>query len=501
MSKKQYIAGLMVILYTGLLSYLYLGVGRGSVYPARPITIVVHSKPGSAIDFMARKVASITKKYSKVPFVVENRPGTQGVVAMQYVLDAKADGYTLLGVTKSFLSTLIVSKSKVSLNDFRFIANMVSDPEAIIANRKRNLYSLKDVMKDASAGKPQVWIGPGTGSRDYIMALKTWETLGIKNAKWIDYKTGPQSVLALMRNEAAVYVGNPADIKGKTALNIISVAGNKRLSALPDVPTFKEQGYNLIESMWRGFALKKGTSKEAAEYISTVLQKVVNDDEWKSYCKQNYVFSDFEGEKVFTKRIYREAEETRYYLNKAGLLVQYVKKSPFPPGLVFLFIAVVVLFLLLLTNRFNIKKTGYTRWISSGIISFSLFIYYQTTLFIIPSSLNITSPALIPRLWIVLLVALCVLLIFKERNRTPDREKPQVKIVLAVIALLLAYLVLMQWGGYYVTTPLFIMAAMYLLKYRKTASMLTGSLGFVLVSYLVFNLLLHIDLPKGWWFI
>ena len=125
MNLKNFIGGLFFIFYLALLGYLYIGIGQGKTYPAKPISIIVHSKPGSAIDYMARKVAEIARNYSDVAFVVENRSGTQGLVAMQHVLDLKADGYTLLGVTKSFLSTVMVNKSKVGLGDFQFIANMV----------------------------------------------------------------------------------------------------------------------------------------------------------------------------------------------------------------------------------------------------------------------------------------------------------------------------------------------------------------------------------------
>jgi len=306
MNVKNYIAGIIFVFYLGLLGYLYLGIGHGNTYPAKPISIIVHSKPGSAIDYMARKVAEMARKHSDVAFVVENRSGTQGLVAMQHVLDMKADGYTMLGVTKSFLSTVMVNKSKVSLGDFQFIANMVSDPEALISNKARNFHSLNDIIKDAQSKTQQVWIGPGTGSRDHLMALVTSETLGI-DVKWIDYKSGPQSVLALLRDEAAVYVGNPADTKGKSNLDIISIASNKRLESLPDVQTFKEQGYDLNESMWRGFAFRKGVPKEAIEYVTEVLQKVVNDPEWENYCNETPMyFLILRNKKSLPKELYKK---------------------------------------------------------------------------------------------------------------------------------------------------------------------------------------------------
>ena len=228
---KKILAILFILAYLGLLGVLYFNVNSDAAYPNKPVTIVVHSKPGSAIDLMSRKVAEIARKYSKEPFVVENRPGTQGIVAMQYVVDRKADGYTLLGVTKSFLSTLIVNKSDVSISDFSFLAKMISDPEAIITNKKRGFNTILDVVEDAKKHK-QNWIGPGTGSRDHLMAIKTWKKLGIE-AEWVDYKSGPQSILAMMRDEAPIYVGNPADITGKKDLKIVALAAKVRHKGLP----------------------------------------------------------------------------------------------------------------------------------------------------------------------------------------------------------------------------------------------------------------------------
>jgi len=501
MNLKNIIAGIVVIFYLGLLGYLYLGIGQGTTYPAKPISIIVHSKPGSAIDYMARKVAEIARKYSEVAFVVENRSGTQGLVAMQHVLDMKADGYTLLGVTKSFLSTVMVNKSKVSLDDFQFIANMVSDPEALISNEERKFASLNDIIQDANRSElTQVWIGPGTGSRDHLMALKSWETLGIE-AKWIDYKSGPQSILALLRDESAVYVGNPADIKGKTDLEIISIASDKRLISLPEIPTFKEQGYDLNESMWRGFAFKKGVPEEAVEYVTKVLQDVVSDDEWEDYCNETYVFSNFENHEEFTRRIVQETAETNHYLNKAGLLVSYVKESPIPILLVLLIVVVGISLMLFAFNKFKIKNFSYDQLIAGGIISLSLFFYYQTILFQIPETVNITSPALIPRIWIYTLLLLSVILIAKSKNEGTVHANYSPKTVLIIIFFLIVYLVAMQWIGYFFTTPVFILSTMYLLKYRKISLMTINAFGFVLFSFFVFNKLLHIDLPLGWWFI
>jgi hypothetical protein len=279
----------------------------------------------------------------------------------------------------------------------------------------------------------------------------------------------------------------------------VSIASSKRLKLLPDVPTFKEQGFDLDESMWRGFAFKKGVPDEAVQYVTKVLQDVVSDQEWEDFCNETFVFSSFEKQDVFTKRINTEIEETNYYLNKAGLLVSYIKEGP---RLIFIFLLILagICFLVVALNRFRIKNISYDQLFAAGLFSVALFFYYQTTLFIIPQTIDITSPALIPRIWVIVLLLLSVLLFVKSKNEKFIKSDNSPITVLIIIVLLVAYLAAMQLLGYYFTTPIFILSTMYLLKYRKKEFMIMNAFGFVIFSYLIFSKLLHIDLPLGMWF-
>ena len=498
MSIYKFIATFFFLIYLGLLFFLYRGGNSSEAYPNKPVTIVVHSKPGSSVDLMSRKVAELARKYCKEPFVIENHPGTQGIVAMQYVMDRKPDGYMMLGVTKSFLSTLIVNKSDVVISDFLFLANMISDPEAIITNKKSGLKSVDDLVIQARElnGK-QVWIGPGTGSRDHLMAMKCWEELGIK-AEWVDYKSGPQSVLAMLRNEAPVYVGNPSDIIGKDDLKILAIAANSRLQSLPEVSTFKEYGYDINESMWRGFALKKGSPPQAVVYLSEVLKKVSEDPEWIDYCKEVNSFPDYLDTKTFSEKIDNEMTETIDYLKKAGLLNSYVKKGPVPLLMMAVILALFVFFVLFLLIGFKVKKFTYNLFLSGLFIWVALFFYYQTLLFDVPEGLNITSPALIPRLWSVLLFIVSIWNLVNELKGKNKRVRSgRIKLTGKILLALLIYFIAIPWIGYFLSTPFFLLAGFYILKYNKWPVMITYSFGFVLFSYVVFQVLLKIDLPLG----
>ena len=499
MNIKNIVAGIIFILYVFLLVFLYFKSDSGKGYPAKPIAVIIHSKPGSAIDLMARKVSEISAKYCDEPLVIENRSGTQGIVAMQFVIDKEADGYTMLGVTKSFISTVLVNKSTVSMTDFNFIANMISDPEAIITNKETGIENINDVLElSKTEDGPQVWIGPGIGSRDHLMAMKTWEKLGI-NATWRDYKSGPQSVLALMRNEAPIYVGNPADILGKTDLKIVAIASKERLSTLPEIPTFNESGFIIEESMWRGFAFKKGVPDHIVNYMVDLLEKISKDEDWLAYCKQVYVVPDFIEQKEFSLKVKDEVDETIVYLTKANLLSSYIKQTKIKTWFAGIIILAGVLILLLFIVKFNISRLSFDLLLSGFLLSVGLFFFYQTTLFIVPEGMNISSPALIPRLWSVLLVFFSgynIISILREKG-SPKKIKGNINTLLLIFLFLLIYFIAVPWVGYFISTPIFIMAGIYTLGYKKIPIIIINAFGFVLFSYLVFQVILKIDLPLG----
>lgn len=499
---KNLIVLITVLIYIYLLFHIYGRSETNSTYPSRPIVIIVHSKPGSGIDLMARKISDIIriKKYSNVPFVIENRSGTQGLVAMQYVLDKEPDGYTMLAVTKSFLSTLMVNKSRVEIEDFKFVSAMLFDPEAIITNIDSSIKNIKDLIREAEEmdGK-QVWIGPGTGGRDHIMAIKTWEKLGIR-ATWIDYKSGPQSVLALMRNEASVYVGNPIDIRGKKDLKVISIAAPSRLQILPEIKTFREQGYELNEYMWRGFAFPESVDPERIKYMNSVLFKVGKDPEWLQYCKEVFALPLYMETDKISELVNNEMDETRAYLNKANLLKNYTGRGPVPvwtAGVIILFLLTI---LLLFIVRFNLKRINQEMVMSTFFIWLALFFLYQISLFSIPDDLNITDPALVPLLWIILLIVLSVIQFFRSLKGADTKITHMNRNtwkVLLIILLLIIYFVLIPLIGYFISTAFLIAVLMIILNFRDPSLIVISSTGFVIFSYLVFQLLLHIDLPAG----
>lgn len=256
-------------------------------FPERPINIVVYLKPGGAGDVFARRFEKIAAKYTDAKFVVQNKTGAGGMVALSYIVSGKPDGYNLAYVTKSNVAQFANPSAKLKLDDLDWLALMVSDPESLIVRKNSQIRTLDQIVADAKAKKGgQIWVGPAAGGNDHIMAMKTWRALGIQ-AKWVPFESGEEAMTALMGGHGAVYVGNPGDVMGRPDLENAVLSAPKRLTGenWRQIPTFKELGAKGLddEIMWRGFAIKKGIPEEVRRFYVDLITKVNNDPQWRKY--------------------------------------------------------------------------------------------------------------------------------------------------------------------------------------------------------------------------
>jgi len=256
-------------------------------FPERPINIVVYLKPGGAGDVFARRFEKIAAKYTDAKFVVMNKPGAGGMVALTHIVSGKPDGYNLAYVTKSNIAQFARAGAKLKLDDLDWLAMLVSDPESLIVLKKSPIRTLDQIVADAKAKKGgQIWVGPAAGGNDHIMAMKTWRALGIEG-KWVPFESGEEAMTALMGEHGVVYVGNPGDVSGRPDLENAVLSAPKRLAgeAWRQIPTFRELGVKGLdeEIMWRGFAIKKGIPEEVRKFYVDLITKVSNDPQWRKY--------------------------------------------------------------------------------------------------------------------------------------------------------------------------------------------------------------------------
>ncbi len=268
------------------LMFQAIAVGA-QAFPTKPIKLVVYTAPGGLIDITARKFVDVAAKYTKATFVVENKPGAGGMVAMEGVINQAADGYTLFAVTRALITNMITTESTVDPFELDWMALLVQDAECLITGTKSKFKTWQDILADAKA-RPgqQIWIAPP--GLDEYMTYKIWEKAGI-TGKFVPFDSGAQAMAAVMGGQGEVYVGNPADIAGKPDLMLAVISSEKRMSQFPTVPTFKELGFTGLdsESIWRGFAVKKGTAASIQSWYGDLFEKVTNDPDWRQFFEKN----------------------------------------------------------------------------------------------------------------------------------------------------------------------------------------------------------------------
>ncbi|HNV34283.1 MAG TPA: tripartite tricarboxylate transporter substrate binding protein [Bacillota bacterium] len=306
-----------------IIACLAIGV-RAASFPEKPIRIVNYVAPGGVMDITTRKFVDIASKYTKAVFVVENKPGAGGLTGMEYVIEAPNDGYTVFAATSSNIITVVSTQSNQDryVWSFQWISMLMRDPECVITSVNNTINTWVDIVSDAVAKKgSQIWVGPSTGGNDHLVALKLWDRAGIK-AKWVPFESGPAAMAALMGGVGVAYVGNPADITGRPDLKIAAVCAPNRLKQFPDVPTFKELGISGVEDeiMWRGFAVEKGTPKEAVEWLQALVDKVYADPEWIKFFEDQAIEVTNYREERFTQIIKMNIADSTAYLKAEGLI-------------------------------------------------------------------------------------------------------------------------------------------------------------------------------------
>lgn len=271
--------------------------------PTQPINIINYVASGGGMDVATREFAKIAAKYTDATFVVDNRTGAGGLIAMDYVLDQPADGYNIFAGTISNIAYIVSNEEDTEkyVWGFEWIDNIMADPMCIMVRSDDDI-TLEELIADSKAQNGgQIWVGPSTGGIKHVIGLKFWEALGVE-ATWVPFESGPLALTALLGGQGVASVGNPSDVEGRDLKNLV-IAGEK-LPNYPDVPNFAELGYPELDkvSMWRGFAVKDGTPPEMIAWFQDLCQKVTEDPEWisffeaKSIAVKNDLTEDFEAQ-------------------------------------------------------------------------------------------------------------------------------------------------------------------------------------------------------------
>jgi tripartite-type tricarboxylate transporter receptor subunit TctC len=243
-------------------------------WPARPVRIVGTFPAGGAADILARIAAEHLTAVFKQQFFVENRPGAGGAIAVQTVAHAEPDGYNLVqtSLSNAILIPMINPKVGYETRDLAHIALIAGTPILFAVSKRSDIKSLKDLVAKAKT-KPLSYGTSGSPSVGQLVALLFGLQAGLKFEN-IPYKGAAQSLIDIVANH--IDFGTPTvtsaagQIRGG-ALTPLAVSTAERMPDYPDIPTFKELGYDVVATNW--FALA-GPARLPADIVAKVNREV-----------------------------------------------------------------------------------------------------------------------------------------------------------------------------------------------------------------------------------
>jgi tripartite-type tricarboxylate transporter receptor subunit TctC len=288
-----------------------LGPGAAQNYPTQRVTIVVPFGAGSVTDIMARIIADEAGKRWGQQVVVENRPGLAGTVA---VAKAAPDGYTLMLTSNGHTVSGLVNKNPPfdPVKDFSGITRVCSVPLYLIANPALPAKTLKEVI-DLAKAKPGTlnFSSPGLASTTFLAGANFRKAAGI-DIVHVPFKSAPDAVTAVIRGDVQLYfapVNLSKDMAEAGKVRAIASVTAERIPDMPNVPTFKEAGLNLVYDSWFGLMTQAGVPRDIVNKINRDVVAILKTPETAAKIKAQFAVAVTDTPEQFDKII---RDETAY---------------------------------------------------------------------------------------------------------------------------------------------------------------------------------------------
>jgi tripartite-type tricarboxylate transporter receptor subunit TctC len=255
-----------------------------AAWPAdRPIEVIVPYPPGGGVDTMARMVLpAVQAKLAGARFVVVNRAGAGGQLGWEAAFAAAPDGFLLAATSVPALVTYPMERTvRYRPLDFTFIANVVDDPGGVFVRADSPLRTLADLVAAAKARPGQLSYGStGIGSDDHLLVIGLEDRAGMPPMTHVPFNGMAPLGTALVGGHIDVGAFNMSEglaLLQAGRIRALGQASLARWSGTPDVPTFREQGQNLVSGATRGIVGPPGLPAEIAQRLEAAFRAALAD--------------------------------------------------------------------------------------------------------------------------------------------------------------------------------------------------------------------------------
>lgn len=291
-------------------------------WPARPVTILCWSAPGSPVDIYARTMAKLLVAELGQNVVVENRTGGSGIIMTNSLVRGAADGYTVAANTLTLASLFSEANAQFKPDDLQMVARSQIDPYGLIVHTSTPFKTIEQLVAFARKKPEFINVGGPFAMSSHRVAWETFSEVAKIKATWVPYPGGGPALTAVAGGHVDAAATNPGNVKPMIAagkVRVLAVSSDKRLDDFPDVPTYKEKGWNVVRYQWRGIMAKAGTPKPVVERLAAAIQKAQQTEEWKTYLKRVTQLDGYQGPDAFRAQLLQDIKETEAVKKKLGL--------------------------------------------------------------------------------------------------------------------------------------------------------------------------------------
>jgi tripartite-type tricarboxylate transporter receptor subunit TctC len=258
-----------------------LGAGQAPAqdFPSKPIRFIVPFPPGSGTDTSARYFGRKLTELTGQPVVVENKPGANGFIAVKTALSAPADGYTVFVGSNSTLAVnvaLFKSLPYDPVADFAPLTMMMRSPALIVVPAGSPFKTLPDLIAGAKA-KPGV-LNYGAGSAGYQLMAELFNDAAQVQTSYVPFKGAGEAVIAVVSGTVDLTfaeITSVQELAKSGKVHALAVAADKRVPALPSVPTASEAGLpGFAAYTWVGAMVSSRTPKAETDKLAALLTKI-----------------------------------------------------------------------------------------------------------------------------------------------------------------------------------------------------------------------------------
>jgi tripartite-type tricarboxylate transporter receptor subunit TctC len=303
--------------------------GAGEAYPSRPIRLLVPFTPGGSQDTTARLVSAPVQKALGENIVVDNRPGSGGLIATQEAARATPDGHTLLLSTGAQMAIAPAVRAKPGydpLKSFVHVIHLTDTPLALVVHPGIPAAGVKEFVAYTHANKGKVNIA-STGNATYThLTIELFKSLTGADVTHIPYKGAAPAMNELLAKQIHALFTSTASVQPHTAagrLKALAVTSRKRSAAMPEVPTFMEAGVkNLEVSVWIGISAPAGVPRAAGDRLAREFGQAIKVPEVRQRLVNLGAEPNGETGPAFTRMVREDVARWAKIVRAAGVKVE-----------------------------------------------------------------------------------------------------------------------------------------------------------------------------------